>query len=91
MRSGEPSATCLQTEQDCLDFVRGCTSLATGAGGSPERGVQMLLQQIELGRPAGWVDPASIPGDVYTVSVFGMGDRSARTATLRLRHRRRAE
>lgn len=65
----------LNTERDCLDFVRGCTFLATGGGGSPERGAELLLGKIDAGNPAGWVDPGDIPGDVYTVSVFGMGGR----------------
>lgn len=75
MAADVPSATYLQTEQDCADFVRGCAFMATGGGGSPSRGLQMLVNQIELGRPAGWVDPADIPGDTYTASVFGMGGR----------------
>jgi len=71
----EPTATQLKTEQDCIDFVRGCTFLATGGGGSPERGVELLLGQLAAGQPAGWVDRHAIPNDVYTVSVFGMGGR----------------
>ncbi|MGI8553499.1 MAG: DUF917 domain-containing protein [Dehalococcoidia bacterium] len=69
------TTTTLRTEDDCLDFVRGCTFMATGGGGPPVRGMEILRRQIQAGAPVGWVDPSSIPDDVYTLSVFGMGGR----------------
>ena len=33
----------LRTEQEVRDFVRGCTFLGTGGGGSPHEGVELLL------------------------------------------------
>jgi DUF917 family protein len=70
-----PAVTYLRTEEECADFVRGCTLLATGGGGPPERGMAMLLDQLATGRPAGWVDARGLPDDLYTLSVFGMGGR----------------
>lgn len=72
----QASMTSLSTEQDCADFVRGCTLLATGGGGPPERGLAMLREAAPTGTPAGWVDPEGIPDGAYTVSVYGMGGRS---------------
>jgi DUF917 family protein len=69
---GMPSRK-LHSVEDCEDFVLGCLFLATGGGGSPERGMRMLKGALEDGIVPEWVDASSIPDDVLTASPYGMG------------------
>jgi len=63
----------LQTEQEVRDFVRGCTFLGTGGGGSPHEGVELLLETLGQGKRIRWVDVKDIGDDVWTTSPAGMG------------------
>jgi DUF917 family protein len=63
----------LQSLEDCEDFILGCLFLATGGGGSPEKGRRMLKGALEDGITPEWVDASRIPDDVWTVTPYGMG------------------
>jgi DUF917 family protein len=66
----------LATLQDCEDFVHGLTFCGTGGGGGqPERGIQILAEQIQAGREIEVVDVTDLPGDAWTVMTAGMGGR----------------
>jgi DUF917 family protein len=58
---------------DIEDFVRGCTFLGTGGGGSPEEGVSLLTDTLESGKKIQWVDIADIDDDAWVTSPAGMG------------------
>ena len=72
-------AKTLSTAEDCRDFVRGCTLLGTGGGGSPFKGLAFLLPEIEAGREFHWVDIDSLPDDCWTASCWGMGSVAPRS------------
>jgi hypothetical protein len=63
----------LKTEQEVRDFVRGCTFLGTGGGGSPHEGVDLLLETLGQGKRIRWIDVKDIADDVWTTSPAGMG------------------
>jgi len=65
----------LRTRQECEDFIRGLTFLGTGGGGSPERGLDRLLAELEAGHEIGWVDIADLPDEAWTATVAGLGGR----------------
>lgn len=69
----------LRTEQECEDFVRGCTVLGTGGGGSPKRGMKQLLTAIESGLRPSWTDVKQIPADAWVVCPFLMGSIAPKT------------
>jgi DUF917 family protein len=71
----------LQSRQDCEDFVRGLCFMGAGGGGSPERGLRLLLTQLERGRQIHWVHPDTLPDDAWTATVAGMGGRAGPTGT----------
>ena len=58
---------------DIEDFVRGCTFLGTGGGGSPEEGVSLLIDTLESGKQIQWVDIADIDDEAWVTSPAGMG------------------
>jgi len=66
----------LATLRDCEDFVHGLTFCGTGGGGGqPERGIQILAEQIQAGREIEVVDVADLPDDAWTVMTAGLGGR----------------
>lgn len=67
--------TVLRNQQECEDFTRGLCFEATGGGGDPRLGLKILLDRLEVGQPIGWVDPASLSDDAWTVMTCGIGGR----------------
>lgn len=63
----------LTSRVEIEDFVRGATFFGTGGGGAYEVGVELLMEQLEAGRPIGWRDVDSLKDDEYTACPFGMG------------------
>lgn len=63
----------LRSETDVKDFVRGCTFLGTGGGGSPEEGVSLLVETLEAGKKIHWVDVNEVDDEAWVTSPAGMG------------------
>jgi hypothetical protein len=63
----------IQTEEDVKDLIRGLTLMGTGGGGRADLGMDYLLPHIQAGKTIELTLPATIPDDVWTCSVFGMG------------------
>jgi hypothetical protein len=71
----------LRTEQECEDLVRGLCFRGAGGGGTPSRGLELLLDQLHEGREIQWVDLDSLPDAAWTVTVAGMGGRAGEGGT----------
>lgn len=69
----------LRTRQECEDFVRGCTIMGTGGGGSSARGLDKLTRALDEGLRIGWTDAKQIPDDVWVVCPFLMGSIAPKT------------
>jgi DUF917 family protein len=63
----------LKSETDVKDFVRGCTFLGTGGGGSPEEGVSLLIETLDSGKKIHWVDVNEVDDEAWVTSPAGMG------------------
>jgi len=63
----------LKSETDIKDFVRGCTFLGTGGGGSPGEGVSLLVETLESGKKIHWVDVNEVDDEAWVTSPAGMG------------------
>lgn len=63
----------LKDRQMVEDFVTGVTFHGTGGGGAFQRGIALLMDQIEKGHEVGWVDYTEIKDDDYTCCPFLMG------------------
>jgi DUF917 family protein len=72
-------AKTLRSWQECEDFVRGCTVMGIGGGGSPEKGLAALRQAMDEGLTLQWVDPDVIPDDGWTATVYSMGSIAPRS------------
>jgi len=72
----------LTTRQDVEDFVRGCTLLGTGGGGSPEKGHKFLTGTLERAGQITWVDPSEVPDEAWTVCPFYMGSIAPKDSNL---------
>lgn len=70
----------LKNETDIKDFVRGCTFLGTGGGGSPQEGVSLLTETLKAGKSIGWVDIQEIDDEAWVTSPAGMGSIAPVTA-----------
>ena len=55
------------------DFVRGVTFYGTGGGGSYQRCIDLLMDQIQKGHEVGWVEPERLHNDQYSCCPFLMG------------------
>lgn len=69
----------LQTRLDVEDFVRGCTFLGVGGGGSPQRGLKLLLEDLEKYGEILIHTVDSVRDEAYVVTPFGMGSIAPRT------------
>jgi DUF917 family protein len=69
----------LKTRQEVEDFVRGCTFYGTGGGGDYASGVEVLMGQLEKGLEVGWIDPAELADDEYSICPFLMGSIAPHT------------
>jgi len=63
----------IESDQDILDFVRGCTFMGTGGGGNPKDGISWLTAARDEGFKISWVDVSKVSDDDWTASPFLMG------------------
>lgn len=63
----------LTSQRQVEDFVRGLTFWGTGGGGAYQRGVDLLLDQLQKGNRIGWHDYHDISDEDYTCCPFLMG------------------
>jgi len=75
----------LKTRQDIEDFVRGCTFLGTGGGGSPKDGIEWLSTLMDQGKELGWIPADEIPDGVWTVCCYLMGTIAPKTEEIKRR------
>lgn len=68
----------IRTQEQAEDLLRGLTLLGTGGGGHPVVGRRYLFRHIEAGEPVSWADLSSLPDEVWTCVVFGMGSIAPR-------------
>ena len=80
--------TIIKTDQEILDFVRGCTFMGTGGGGDPRVGVAWLKAARDEGIEIALVAPTEIPDEAWTVCPFLMGSIAPLTdeAKQRMQH-----
>ena len=80
--------TTIKTDQEILDFVRGCTFMGTGGGGDPQVGVAWLKAARDEGIKIAWVAHTEIPDEAWTVCPFLMGSIAPLTeqAKKRMQH-----
>ena len=78
----------LKTEEEVKDFVRGCTFMGTGGGGSPEIGEGFLLEDFKEGREIKWVDMSNMSDDTWVCTPFGMGSIATPTEEFMVKMRR---
>lgn len=71
--------TILKNRTDIEDFVRGCTFLGTGGGGSPVNGVESLMSELEKGNEVGWIDIEDLEDEATTCCPFLMGSIAPHT------------
>jgi len=63
----------LRNMEDVLDFVRGCTLLATGGGGEQALGIAKLERALEESGPIRFVPASEVDDAVWTVCPLLMG------------------
>lgn len=63
----------LETEQDCIDFLRGLLFYGTGGGGSEIWGLEMLSELLKDGYAIEWIDINEISDDALTCTAYGTG------------------
>lgn len=63
----------LKNREQVVDFVRGVTFYGTGGGGSYQRGVDLLMDQLEKGHEVGWAEPELLKDSEYSCCPFLMG------------------
>jgi DUF917 family protein len=63
----------LKSEEEIRDFVRGCTFLGTGGGGSPQEGVSLLIETLNEGKTIQWIDVNEVRDEDWVTSPAGMG------------------
>ena len=63
----------LKSEEEIRDFVRGCTFLGTGGGGSPQEGVSLLIETLNEGKRIQWIDVKEVRDEDWVTSPAGMG------------------
>lgn len=71
--------TQLTSKTDITDFVRGCTFMGTGGGGSPEDGVKWLSNLLDQGKTIQWVSADEIDDDAWTICPYLMGSIAPKT------------
>jgi DUF917 family protein len=65
----------LRSQQECEDFIRGLCFGATGGGGDPQLGLEILLNLLASGHAVSWVDTSSLRDQAWTVMTCGIGGR----------------
>jgi len=66
----------LETEQDCIDFLRGLLFFGTGGGGSEIWGLEMLSELLKEGYNIEWIDINDVSDDALTCTTYGTGSIS---------------
>lgn len=69
----------MKNAEEVQDFVRGCTFYATGGGGSPEYGRDLLNRVLEKRKSIQVIDVSEVDDDAWTCSAYGMGSIAPRT------------
>ncbi len=69
----------LRTKTDVEDFVRGCTFLGTGGGGSPQAGLKLLLEDIEKYGEIIIHDVSKVRDDAWVCTPYLMGSIAPKT------------
>lgn len=65
------------TRQEIIDLVYGCGVLGTGGGGSLEKGIAFMEEELAAGRELYLADLDELPEDEYIGSPYGCGAPSA--------------
>lgn len=63
----------LRSNEEIMDFARGCTFMGTGGGGEPSEGIACIRRVQDDRKVVSWVNPEEIPDDMWTASSYGMG------------------
>ncbi|RLG89280.1 MAG: DUF917 domain-containing protein [Thermoprotei archaeon] len=69
----------LKDKIDVEDFVRGCTFLGTGGGGSPQLGLKLLLEDLEKYGEIVIHDINKLRNDAYVCTPYLMGSIAPKT------------
>ncbi len=73
----------LHNREEVEDFVRGLTFYGTGGGGSYDRGIDLLMDQLNKGNEVGWVTMDEMKDDEYSGCPFLMGSLAGPSASVR--------
>lgn len=71
----------INSRQQIEDLVRGCCFFATGGGGDPEFGKQMLFDVVDCGKEINIVKTSELTDDNWTVCPYLMGPAPAKIET----------
>lgn len=63
----------LLSKEEIKYLIIGATILGTGGGGDPEKGLKMLLEDVNAGRKHVLIDPSDLPKDSITPSAYFCG------------------
>ncbi|HIH98775.1 MAG TPA: DUF917 domain-containing protein [Thermoplasmata archaeon] len=63
----------LNNEGDIRDFIRGCTVLGTGGGGSPEEGLKIIEKEFKRGKNFLLISVDELPNDAAIASPYCVG------------------
>lgn len=61
------------TEREIGDLIQGATIIGTGGGGDPEKGLQLLVNDVKMKKTITLVDPMEIPDDAIVVCSYMTG------------------
>lgn len=63
----------ITTNQQIEDFTRGCCFFATGGGGDPLFGQQMLREALDAGKQIRIIDVKKLSDEAWTICPYLMG------------------
>ena len=69
----EEDMTTIATDQQIEDFTRGCCFFATGGGGDPLFGQEMLREALDAGKEIRIIDVKEFSLDTWTICPYLMG------------------
>ncbi len=73
----------LDTQQKIEDFTRGCCFYATGGGGPPLFGQQMLIDALNAGKHIRIIDVEEMPQSAWTLCPYLMGSSGPETEDIK--------
>jgi hypothetical protein len=79
----QPNVTLTRT--DCEDLARGACVLGVGGGGLPALGLELLYEDLTVGRALNLIQVADIADDAMTCCAWGMGSIAPKDAVERER------